>query len=121
MRDTLAHIEAHPDEHDQSMFARRTPCGTTYCFAGHAVLLGDPDAQFYWVGYGYPGVEVSDHLDGPTMNRTGHVHIEEYAAHLLGLDGDEINDLFFEFGPLDVVRQRVEDILARWAATGEEQ
>jgi hypothetical protein len=33
--DTLDHIDEHPEEWNQAMFA----CGTTACFAGHAMLL----------------------------------------------------------------------------------
>lgn len=33
----IAYIEAHPQEWDQSVWARKD-CGTAYCVAGHAVI-----------------------------------------------------------------------------------
>lgn len=35
----LDYIRTHPDEHDQSTWAGKGPCGTTLCFAGTAVVL----------------------------------------------------------------------------------
>lgn len=39
LRKALEHIDAHPEEHDQGVWARRTPCGTAYCLAGHVAVL----------------------------------------------------------------------------------
>lgn len=38
LRRTLEHVLAHPDEHDQTSWGLRLPCGTSYCLAGHAVV-----------------------------------------------------------------------------------
>lgn len=39
LEETLAFIEAHPEQHDQSEWGRKTECGTTACFAGTRMLL----------------------------------------------------------------------------------
>jgi hypothetical protein len=39
LRKTIEHIEAHPEEWDQTTWAVRTPCGTTMCFAGTALFV----------------------------------------------------------------------------------
>lgn len=49
-RQTLEYIEAHPELWDQGNWARKTECGTAFCFAGHAVALADPTAEFDWFG-----------------------------------------------------------------------
>lgn len=75
--DTLAYIEAHPEEHDQSTWV----CDTTMCFAGHALALSgvkvevDPDRHIL--------------LDG---KRAG---MESSAREALGLTYGEAERLFF--------------------------
>jgi len=39
MRDVLAHIERNPETWNQGSWAVRTDCGTSYCYAGHAVAM----------------------------------------------------------------------------------
>jgi hypothetical protein len=39
LRAVLAHIDAHPELHDQRAFDTRTECGTAHCVAGWACLL----------------------------------------------------------------------------------
>lgn len=38
----LDHIKAHPEQHLQETWGRRTECGTVACFAGWTVLLFKP-------------------------------------------------------------------------------
>lgn len=39
LRKILDHITAHPEEHDQEVWAERTACGTVMCLAGHAAVM----------------------------------------------------------------------------------
>ncbi|MGA5467153.1 hypothetical protein [Mycobacterium sp. NPDC050041] len=84
-RKVLEHLEAHPDEHDQRHFGYRTPCGTTLCIAGTALMLnGDP---IHWSDQGYltngPGTSAADELD-------------VRAAAVLGLSRIQAAELFYE-------------------------
>jgi hypothetical protein len=45
LRATMDHILAHPDLHNQAMWATRTECGTAYCFAGTACFLSGFEAN----------------------------------------------------------------------------
>lgn len=46
--DVLAQIEKHPETWDQRAFPSRggPPCGTSFCFAGHAVARSGEEWQF---------------------------------------------------------------------------
>lgn len=37
LQDTMAHVEQHPEEHNQDCWVN--PCGTAFCYAGHAAIL----------------------------------------------------------------------------------
>jgi hypothetical protein len=37
--EAIAHIEKHPEQHDQGSWFARTPCGTVACLAGTVALL----------------------------------------------------------------------------------
>lgn len=94
----LDHIDAHPEQHNQSDFVRRStpawllsaegiPCGTTACFAGWTVLL---TGRTIYLGSTMPKVEIDGDL----------VEVDDVAARLLGLghrglDGDA-HRLFYE-------------------------
>lgn len=43
---TMDYINEHPEEHDQSWWGLGTACGTTMCFAGHAIKQGG--GQLLW-------------------------------------------------------------------------
>jgi len=62
----LAHIEAHPEQWDQSVWLAENECGTVGCFAGWTVILG-----------------------GGARN-----HVEQSAADLLGVDDVTADALF---------------------------
>lgn len=106
LRKVMEHIEAHPDEHDQSYWAKRTPCGTTFCFAGWAVQLGDPTAKPDW-----EGLKTTDRL----VNGRG---IDEYAAELLGLGNRDAIALFSAAPDSPVLRMQVDALIARAEASG---
>lgn len=46
LRKTLEHITAHPEEHAQGLWAKRTACGTACCVAGWAVQFTGHDLLF---------------------------------------------------------------------------
>ena len=46
IREVLDYITKHPEEWDQSIYARRTECGSAYCVAGLAVVLNGH--QLHW-------------------------------------------------------------------------
>lgn len=84
-------IEAHPQEHDQSTWASRTACGTTYCFAGHAVEMTLPETG--WFLFGAAGSEaITDAYEVRIGLET--VPIPVRARELLGLTGGEALALF---------------------------
>jgi len=41
LKRTLQHIETHPNEWDQERWVTKTDCGTSYCFAGWALMLSE--------------------------------------------------------------------------------
>ncbi len=96
----LDQIDAHPTHFDMSSWVRfgerpsdrpdgivtlddltNPACGTTACFAGWAVALS---------GYAMDDSGIAVHPDPPTDE----MHAEELAAQLLGLTGEEADDLF---------------------------
>lgn len=68
----LEYIRDHRDEWDQITFVSRYSCGTSCCFAGHAVRVGK-----------LRGVDLEDHFD-----------VRSRAIKYLGLKDDEIRQLF---------------------------
>lgn len=83
----MDHIEAHPQEHDQGTWASRTGCGTTYCFAGHAVNMTLPETGRFLFG-----AVVTDAYEVRIGLET--VPIPVRARELLGLTGGEALALF---------------------------
>ena len=95
------HIVEHPEEWNQNGFCL-TPevhdvCGTTFCFAGHAVLMARPDVY----------VVKDDFKDATGQN----VDPEREGQRVLGLDDDEADQIFYNFtrDPGDI-----RDIIAEW-------
>lgn len=87
----LAKIKAEPETHSQKQWARRTPCGTTACIAGHAVIeIGCASPIFdYKI---FDGSEIA----GACQTPDGETHaIFDFAAELLGLEEDVAHDLFY--------------------------
>lgn len=99
-------IEAHPEQHNQSMWAQQNECGTTMCFAGWAVTLAGAKMVFYNVGQnGTLGAHYCTLPNGETRN------IADYAAELLGLTEIQQEALFHNLNnDIDVVKDIVKDI-----------
>src|SRR5487761_14958 len=75
----LDHITTHPEEHDQSIWARKTGCGTACCMAGTAVIRAG--IKLRW-----NGIEASYTEHG--------VPISTAAANLYGLSDEQATQLF---------------------------
>lgn len=85
--ETLAYIEAFPDEWDQNNFVNL--CGTKFCFAGHAALAAHPGWYLETTTMGVP-------LSGMLNSRREYVgRISEIAQADLRLTHDEAEALFF--------------------------
>lgn len=74
LREVMAWIKLHPERWNQQRWVNHTPCGTTYCLAGWAYVLGT-------------GRTLTEH------SMKGDV-IEE-AARLLGLTLLQVDRLFY--------------------------
>lgn len=83
LRETMDTILAKPEAHNQEFYARRTECGTAYCFAGTALVLSGEDFAFSSNHYG----EVSwDLASGKPLFIT--------ACMILGIRPDDAMTLF---------------------------
>src|SRR5487761_990431 len=82
----LDHITTHPEEHDQSIWARKTGCGTARCMAGTAVIRAG--IKLRWTG-----IEASYTEHG--------VPISTAAANLYGLSDEQATELFGGDNTLD--------------------
>lgn len=105
-RKVLEHLTAHPDEHRQAQFGMQTPCGTTACIAGTAVLMDSDTTVRFDGGVMCCAVEVGG------VN----VDIEQRAVTLLGLGGGDTMDLFYDFNEARARRRFGEIIAAAEAA-----
>jgi hypothetical protein len=110
LRQTLAHIEANPDEWDQRDWRRETSCGTAYCFAGWAVKLTGGEFCRDSGGKVFGSLVKASGSDVPLM-------IADYAAELLGLppEVDEYGGpanalLFYSRNTLDDLRRIVAEL-----------
>jgi hypothetical protein len=100
------HIVAHPEEWDQTMWARRIPnqCGTAFCFAGHAVQMVAQDAAPAWGVENREGIVDNGDID---LCKAWYVQsgdelrlYSEVARELLGLTEVEAGDLFAAWNEL---------------------
>lgn len=104
LNQTLAYIEAHPEEWDQKTWH----CGTTACFAGHAAALNGGE----WLGRGSDSLIARD--DDPaediwaaTEDRPAIVEVDRRAKRVLGLTDYQAEDLFEGGNSLDDLREIV--------------
>lgn len=101
----ITYAVEHPDEFDMSMwFAKTTGCGTTACLAGTVVALEG----------GWTPVWAALGLDLEAHNvRRGHEirKVVDLALELLGLEGDEQENIFYSEDLTEVIARRNE-----WAA-----
>lgn len=95
---TLAYIEAHPEEWTQEHYRCRSGC----CFAGHAALLSGAR----WASNNSNAADVKAG-DGHPLEM-----VWERAARVLGLTGEEADDLFSPGNKLDDLRRIVADLKA---------
>lgn len=96
-RKTLEHLIAHPEEHNQKQFGRRTACGTTMCIAGTTVYQDAvAGGQVGWHEYA-----TAEYMVGPDPQRSGSnidcSWVPFTAANLLGLGAEDASELFYEF------------------------
>lgn len=130
----LDEIELNPENWNQRAWAMSdgyhalalAECGTSFCFAGHVVKHVYPDARFDFTmavqrvsetdpdgGVLYYGASVVVLQDGSRYK------IADLAAHLLGLDYDDADEIFYygtvcdteKFATLDGLRERVKRVL----------
>lgn len=111
-RRVLEHIEAHPEQWNQSRWALRSDCGTSYCFAGHAVHLTHPDALYMF------GLDLHDGDDRDAAVKVlipgvaGPQYVRTIARELLGLSDYNATLLFYSDNTLDDLRSYVEQLEA---------
>lgn len=111
-RRVLEHIEAHPEQWNQRRWAVRSECGTSFCFAGHAVHLTHPDALYLF------GLDL---LDGDERNhavkvlipgRPGPEYVRDVAVQLLGLSDYDARLLFHASNTLEHLHGYVDQLQA---------
>lgn len=83
------HVVAHPEQHDQSMWAVKTECGTTACAAGWTLLLGNPE-----VAREYADEEVFTFAG--VVRRLYGRSVVGAAVDLLGIDMSQADMLFVQ-------------------------
>src|SRR5262245_40429507 len=112
LNETLAYIEAHPDEWDQAHWH----CGTTCCFAGRAALLDGAEwSRGGWNINPSKSVCVVAREDDPgydvfTMADRRYVHVETRARRILGLTWEQSQELFRSGNGLDDIRRLVAEL-----------
>ncbi len=111
LRKTWEHIEGNPEEHDQNHWGRTTPCSTTMCFAGQAVVLGG--LKPIW-----DTVDGVIEMTGAGLENGVELHVWDAAEKILGLSPGESERLFMECLTLEDVRQVVGEYLAEEGAEG---
>lgn len=108
LEDTMALIEAHPEQHDQAhWFAdmQSHDCETTFCFAGHAAILSGaqpPNDGQSWYVDPETGLAVLYGTDGAQ-------HVMVYAQNKLGLTDVQADKLFHGANTVERLRALVND------------
>lgn len=101
----LKWIEENPEQHDQSVFAQRTSCGTAMCLAGVVAMLNGWTPIFRSDGYEAEQTEMAEDGNGERGS------IPMVAMCLLDLGNDEADRLFASTHDLDDLK-RLRDELA---------
>jgi hypothetical protein len=103
LRQTMAHIEASPQEWNQGNWR----CETGLCFAGHAALLADGT----WT---HPYSRDLDEWLAELITTPGGdaQPVKDYASHVLGLEIGEADRLFMGNNTLDDLRHIVNELCA---------
>lgn len=102
MRKVLEHITEHPEEHDQGVWAEKTPCGTTYCMAGHTVLMAGHEIAWSGGPTDVSNEDGADHVTKSVVTPDGLTNYIPYvAARELGLDRDQASMLFYDSSSIE--------------------
>lgn len=121
LESTLDEIRMNRDEHDQALWGMKTECGTTMCFAGHAVTLAG--AELVWAGHSHEVFNtsllhnpvrrfVSDFADQCIFpGEAESENVYSAATRLLDLTEMEAIRLFLSAKTFDDVERTVKDII----------
>ena len=117
LRKTLEHIEQHPEEHEQDVWGKQTPCGTSFCFAGHALNIGGAKLSWgekpNWWDLCHPDKAYIPDMDGAILpGQTDILDPHSAARELLGLSEAEASHLFWAGRTIKGIRTFVNKILA---------
>lgn len=79
----MDHIEAHPEEHNQADWAIKVdhPCGTAYCYAGHAVHMSGGE-MIFTDGH---AVHIAEFCIMPGSENPHGRRVDDTAVDLLGI------------------------------------
>lgn len=107
LENVLGVIKMSPESHNQrSWRSEGEGCGTTMCFAGHAVAMeGGKFFDTYEKDFGatgYLSCELPDGNSGP---------IAQEAQRILGLTDAEADHIFYNMGGVDDVELAVKEVL----------
>lgn len=113
LRDVLTHISLHPNTWNQETWGSATPCGTTYCLAGHVVMMSDHDVSLHWIDV--LEVDVTDSAQRQVVSGViddGRLrNIDEVAAEILDIPYATIGHLFYSFtSDVQTLWNRIEDV-----------
>lgn len=105
---TMAHIEAHPEQHNQYEWVATDPdCGTAACFAGWAAILKFGESVIHDDGLPHFKLPAPYDRDASGVPRA----MSEQAAALLGLTLDQAHTLFDAGNSREALRLMVNDLV----------
>ena len=107
LRKVLRYIKTHPKEWDQDIWGEKKPCGTAFCFAGHALAMAG--AKLRWSKPDEDGWQELDAVRFP--HRAYETNISRAAQRVLGLTGDQAGYLFGGSNTLKEIESIVSNIL----------
>ena len=86
LHDAWSAILADPKSWNQGSYGKQTPCGTTFCLAGHVAVLAGAEVltSGSWVEFSMPGYHVTT------------LAAYEIARDALGLSCEEADTLFVD-------------------------
>jgi hypothetical protein len=101
LRKVIEHITEHPTEWSQGSWGVKTPCGTSHCFAGHAIVLSGQDPVWSSVWKGSHAVQLmvaaSDkgYVDNPFTSAANLLGLHPEAALVLFNCDNTMRDLWY--------------------------
>lgn len=84
------HVVAHPEQHDQEIWAKKTECGTIACSAGWTLLLGNPEVARQYAD------EEAFTFTGVVRRFYSSLSVADAAAGLLDIDAYQADMLFIQ-------------------------